>query len=72
MSQPKYLNSELNNVLNTSMSTKRRRTLSDYKFVQKQGEFEKTSSLGKGAYGEVKLVEDKQKKKLYAMKIVIK
>lgn len=64
----------------------RNRTIDDYELVpiestkpRKDGRdpvdgnaVSQTSTLGKGAYGEVKLVRDKNRKDLYAMKIVNK
>mgnify|MGYP003876942851 FL=1 len=47
---------------------KRKRTIQDYEFVPDSKS--RTSDLGKGSYGSVKLAVDKLDNKLYAIKIV--
>jgi hypothetical protein len=52
--------------MSTTSDAKKRKTLEDYEFID-----DKKSDLGKGAYGQVKLVREKgDPSKMYAMKIV--
>jgi len=58
--------------LNDSVTGKmrKRKTLDDYEFVINENSRNKTSELGKGSYGCVKKVKDKETGKIYAMKMV--
>ena len=53
-----------------SLRGKKRKTLDDYEFITNENSRSKTSDLGKGSYGSVKKVRDKENGKIYAMKIV--
>ena len=66
----KIYNSSLDNSLNVSVTTRQKKKREDFEFVERQSEFGKTSEIGKGAFGTVRLVRDKSKGTLYAMKIV--
>ena len=67
----KIYNSALDNSLNVSVTTRQKKKREDFEFVEKKTEFGKTSEIGKGAFGTVRLVKDISKGTLYAMKIVI-
>ena len=47
-----------------------KKSLENYEFVKNQNANIRTSDLGSGAYGKVKLVRDKETNMLFAMKIV--
>mmetsp|Transcript_16648 Transcript_16648/g.14532 ORF Transcript_16648/g.14532 Transcript_16648/m.14532 type:complete len:142 (+) Transcript_16648:64-489(+) len=55
-----------------SLRGKKRKTLDDYEFITNENSRSKTSDLGKGSYGSVKKVRDKENGKIYAMKIMNK
>lgn len=45
-------------------------SLEDYTFIEKQSKTGPSSELGRGAYGVVRLVQNKKTQKQFAMKIV--
>lgn len=55
---------------NLNGKNKKKKTIDDYEFIVNEGGKTKTSDLGKGSYGSVKKVKDKETGKVYAMKIV--
>jgi hypothetical protein len=55
---------------NLNGKTKKKKTLDDYEFIVNDNGKTKTSDLGKGSYGSVKKVKEKESGKIYAMKIV--
>jgi hypothetical protein len=74
MTDRRYLSSAMDHSLNISQNSKRKKTLEDFEFIEREGKFGKSGELGKGAYGVVRLVRDKtytgKGEKKYAMKIV--
>lgn len=72
MSHQKYLTSALENSLNVSRTSKKKKKLEDFEFIERNTKYGKTGELGKGAYGVVRLVKDKHNGHKYAMKIVKK
>ena len=56
---------------NAGSRGKKKKTLDDYEFVMNDNGKSKSSDLGKGSYGAVKKVRDKENGKIYAMKIVL-
>lgn len=58
------------NSMDVSVTSRKKRNLEDFEFVDIDSKHGKSSILGKGAYGVVKLVKLKESGRLYAMKIV--
>jgi hypothetical protein len=56
------------NLSESTTSKKSKKSLEDYEFVQPKNK--NTDELGRGAFGSVRLVKDKQEQKLYALKTV--
>lgn len=71
MGDSRIVNTVMDHEVNISMNTRKKLTKDDYVFEERDTEFGKTSELGKGAFGVVRLVHRKDDpSKKFAMKIV--
>lgn len=68
-SQPTDIGSLANNTFTDSSGPQKKR-IEDFEFVERKTRLGNTSELGRGSYGVVRLVKDKETQKQYAMKIV--